>query len=258
MRAPLREKIQNAINRAINDSQHPYNDYNNNNGLDGALIVGGRRRNRKKKNKKNGQKKKKSPSLESIKAKLSPSGCRKGGKDQENIPLIEKGDKGTADASQGQGDGDMVFGRKKKQATEAAPAPTSTEPTADGAPKPGTQAGDKGKADDANKASPDSPAVDPKANGNVSDNTQVNVDSPKDGGSNTVTFTKDAKDGSDGAADGKGAPSDGTAVEKKSEKSPLISKDGKEGGAEAEASADGKDSKLKDNGPGGILCCSIL
>ncbi|XP_012938195.1 uncharacterized protein LOC101863437 [Aplysia californica] len=183
---------------------------------------------------------------------------KKGGKDQENIPLIEKGDKGTADASQGQGDGDMVFGRKKKQATEAAPAPTSTEPTADGAPKPGTQADDKGKADDANKASPDSPAVDPKANGNVSDNTQVNVDSPKDGGSNTVTFTKDAKDGSDGAADGKGAPSDGTAVEKKSEKSPLISKDGKEGGAEAEASADGKDSKLKDNGPGGILCCSIL
>nr|KAI8735860.1 hypothetical protein BgiMline_027149 [Biomphalaria glabrata] len=75
MRAPLKEKIQNAINRALNDLQY----YDCNNNGDGALIVGGRRRCRKKKNKKNGQKKKKSPSVD-IKTRLSPSGSRRGGK----------------------------------------------------------------------------------------------------------------------------------------------------------------------------------
>merc|ERR1711879_494286 len=95
MRLPLREKIQNAINRVLNDDGHVYNDCNNNDGQDGAFKVGGRRRNRKKKknNKKNGQKKKKSPSLESIKAKLSPPRCRKGSsssrKQEDDVtPLI--------------------------------------------------------------------------------------------------------------------------------------------------------------------------
>ncbi|CAG5126123.1 unnamed protein product, partial [Candidula unifasciata] len=84
MRSPLKEKIYNAISRAIQDSK-PFSDSSNK--ADGALIVGGRRRNRKKRNKKNGQKKKKTGSLESIKSRLSPKGCRKGDS-QDRSPLI--------------------------------------------------------------------------------------------------------------------------------------------------------------------------
>jgi hypothetical protein len=80
MRSPLKEKICNAINKAIQDSS--YTDCS-------TLIVGGRRRNRKKKNKKNGQKKKKNPTCESIKTRLSPKICRKGENHQDSTPLIE-------------------------------------------------------------------------------------------------------------------------------------------------------------------------
>ncbi|GFS20657.1 hypothetical protein ElyMa_005062100 [Elysia marginata] len=67
MRLPLKEKIQNAINRSVAvyadgggggtiHGNHYYYDCNNNGPEKdgGALIVGGRRRTRKKKNKKNG------------------------------------------------------------------------------------------------------------------------------------------------------------------------------------------------------------
>ena len=63
MRLPLKEKIQNAINRSVaahydrgGGTIHYYDCNNNSPDKEGgALIVGGRRRTRKKKNKKNGE-----------------------------------------------------------------------------------------------------------------------------------------------------------------------------------------------------------
>ncbi|GFO43996.1 hypothetical protein PoB_007050100 [Plakobranchus ocellatus] len=94
MRLPLKDKIQNAINRSVvqaesrggnnGNSCYIYCDYNNNGGPEkdgGALIVGGRRRSRKKKNKKNGQqKKRKNPTVSDIKKKLHISSDSRKGK----------------------------------------------------------------------------------------------------------------------------------------------------------------------------------
>ncbi|KAK3765269.1 hypothetical protein RRG08_051890 [Elysia crispata] len=91
MRLPLKEKIQNAINKSVAANadgsrgnihgSHYYYDCNNNGPEKdgGALIVGGRRRTRKKKNKKNGQQKKKRNSFGSEnKGKYSSTSYRKG------------------------------------------------------------------------------------------------------------------------------------------------------------------------------------
>jgi len=219
MRLPLREKIQNAINRAIADSQgypatlgySPHHDQNNNKGVDGALIVGGRRRNRKKKNRKNGQKEKKkskspresiegikvklSPSLESIKSKLSPSGVRKGGNHQDVTPLITPDD--TADdldcsdldhfCSDPCCD-EMPFFKKKKE-----PEPPKAEPEPEAAPvenkteaapveaKPETPKEETPASEEAKNDVTTSPVAEEK----------IKEDSSKEETNGTVTITKE-------------------------------------------------------------------
>jgi len=239
MRLPLREKIQNAINRAIADSQgypatlgySPHHDQNNNKGVDGALIVGGRRRNRKKKNRKNGQKEKKkskspresiegikvklSPSLESIKSKLSPSGVRKGGNHQDVTPLITP----------------------VENKTEAAPVEAKPE-----APKEETPAPEEAKND---VTTP--PVAEEK----------MKEDSSKEETNGTVTITKEELKEASNKENGKTLPASTTTA--KSEKSPLIDKLNTESISVEDGEPEGRksESKLKDGAPG-MLCCTIL
>jgi len=297
MRLPLREKIQNAINRVLNDDGHVYNDCNNNDGQDGAFKVGGRRRNRKKKknNKKNGQKKKKSPRLESIKAKLSPPRCRKGSsssrKQEDDVTPLISDEEDTKDEM-------PLFGKKKK---EEAPPPKE-EP-----PQPAVEDGPAGDAaaektedsvteakddvkeqtpkdepvltketpEDAAKEentateekddklcevteepalAPDENAAEPAPDGKATEKPEEDPDSSTQTQPVTVTYAKD----SDGVTsdEGKVALPGTTAV--KSEKSPLITKNGSDGGPEVNGSGLKENSPLKDMQPGIVCPCTIL